>query len=832
MKNSYLSFLIIVVFTSCYRTEQLDKATKADNKDWFINQRAYPYHKVDYNAYQKAFNFYQHQLQNNKMRTTSSLWNLAGPVNIGGRLTDVEMHASSLTTMYLCAASGGVFKSTNAGTTWTPIFDGVGSLSIGDLAIAPSDSNTIYVGTGEANAGGGSLCYDADGIYKSTDAGVTWQSIGLQLTRNTGRIAIHPTNKDIVYAATMGDLFGNNAERGLYKTNDGGTTWTQSLYLNDSTGAVEVVINPVNPDTVFACMWTRVRRPDRRNYGGPESGIYRSFDGGNTWNKLNNPFGSFGNLGRIGIDISKSNPNILYAYVLDDFGSPIGIFKSINSGNSWTNVSSNAGFASVSYWYGRIKIDPTNPDVVYLIDFDLWKTTDGGNNWNNISSGQTHVDQHEVYIHPQNSNLVLLGNDGGFYTSYDGGTSFIHNETLPVTQFYTCEVDEQQPNNYYGGTQDNGTVMTPNGSTTNWTEIWGGDGFVVRVDPTQQGSWTAEYQYAGLSCGLNGVNTNHKFNWNTPYMHEPGNPMTMYLGSNHMYKSLDKGANWFEISPDLSNGIGPSSYPIVYATITTLDVAASDPDVIYAGTDDGNVHVTTDGGQTWTKISNNLPVRWVTRVAVDPRNALDCYVTLSGYRYHDNMSHIYHTTDGGANWVDIQGNLPDMPINTLVVDTMLNQIYIGSDAGVYHTAINQWNNWNVLGSGMPAAPVTDLRLHYPTHSLTAATYGRSMYNLSLSTAGLPTTTLNNANPLVINTIVNNINQNVTLAVYAGTETTIQCKVVDLKGNVVFAISDQKVNKGNTEIQFALNNKLASGKYIAVVANSKVQRTSSFVIIKE
>lgn len=816
--------------TSIQKKENKAVAAKASN-DWFLNQRMFPYAKLDYEGYRKSVNTQLKQLSTTK-QNGASVWQLAGSINTGGRLTDVEMHASSTTTMYLGAASGGVFKSVDAGNTWAPIFDGNASLSIGDIAIAPSDPNIIYVGTGEANAGGGSLTYDGAGIYKSTDAGATWTSVGLELTRNTGRIVIDPQNPDRVFAATMGDLFGDTPDRGVYRTLDGGATWTNVLNTDDSTGAIEVVMHPVNTDTLFACMWTRVRRPVRRNYGGPSSGIYRSYDGGTTWNKLTNPFSSLGLLGRIGISISQSNPSVLYAEVMNDFGAAIGVYKSTNNGDTWTNVTTNLGFAGNSYWYGRIKVDPTNQNTVYVIDFDTWKTTDGGNSWNNLTSGVTHVDQHEVYIHPSNPNLVLLGNDGGFYKSTNGGNQWIHNETLPVMQFYTCEVDESQPNQYYGGTQDNGVITTLTGNTNDWFSIWGGDGFVVLVDPNNPGSWIAESQYAGISTGLTGVDPNHKFNWNTPFIFNPHNSQSMYIGANHLYKSHDQGFNWFEISPDLTKGIGPSQYPIVYATITTVDVAASDTNVIYVGTDDGNVQMTTDEGQSWTDVSAGLPLRWVTRVAADPRNAMDVYVSLSGYRYHDNMSHVYHSDNGGQTWIDIGGNLPDVPVNDLIVDTLTNTIYVGTDIGVYFSHIATVTNWSLLGAGLPLAPVTDLRLHYPTHKLVAATYGRSMYSLDLNTMSGLQTNYNLPKSLVVNVNPNPVHEQLTVSIYAPANILSAIKVYDINGSMIYNNESVVLNEGKNTLRLnAVAAVMKRGVYYLQV-NTKGMKPQTIKVLKQ
>jgi photosystem II stability/assembly factor-like uncharacterized protein len=460
LKNHFYLFIFSLILFSCKNNQQHEQQSESDqtsHSDWFSNQRIFPYAKPDYAAYKNSVQWMN--TQRSAMRSSSQQsWVYAGPENLGGRLTDVEMIPNDPYTIFACGASGGIFRTNNGGLSWFPIFDESPSLSIGDLSIAASNPDVMYCGTGEANAGGGSLCYDGAGIFKSTDSGASWNYVGLEETRNTGRVAIDPKNPDRVFAATMGDLFGNNPDRGLYRTTDGGLNWQNVLFSDDSTGAIDVVIHPQHTDTVFATMWTRVRRPDRRQYGGPASGIFRSYDGGNTWTKLTNGIPSY-SLGRIGIDISQSSPNVLYAIVEDSLGGNSRILKTTDLGDTWNDVTNGFVPNSYSYWYGRIKIDPTNSDVVYAVDFDLWQTLDGGQNWFQASNG-VHVDQHEVYIYPQNPNQLVLGNDGGLYVSFDQGASWTHNELLPIMQFYTCEIDELNPVVIYGGAQDNGVNTT------------------------------------------------------------------------------------------------------------------------------------------------------------------------------------------------------------------------------------------------------------------------------------------------------------------------------------------------------------------------------------
>lgn len=796
----YILLYVLITYLSACNTKNENRNIRNGKpksvNDWFINQRAFPYGKIDYQAYKTAVSYRSSAVSRMKMPGAGNHWQFAGCVNIGGRLTDVEMHPSDLQTMYIGAASGGVFKSADGGSTWVPVFDQQNSLSIGDLAVAPSNPAIIYVGTGESNGGGGSLTYDGNGIYKSTDSGSTWTNIGLISTRNTGRIAIDPNDPDRVFVATMGDLFGNGPDRGVYRTVNGGTSWQKVLFQSDSTGAVEVVINPLHSDTVYATLWERVRRIDRRNYGGPSSGIYRSFDGGNTWTKLITGLPQGLDFGRIGLDISKSSPNILYATLTDNFGIHAGIYKTSNHGDSWVDVTSNFSPVGASYWFGRIKIDPVDPQTVYQIDFDLWKTTDGGSNWNNISSlSGVHVDQHEIYIHPLNTDFLLLGNDGGLYQSADGGITWIHDETMPVTQFYTCEIDETNPSNIYGGTQDNGVIGTITGNLNDWFSIWGGDGFVVLVDPNNPSLIYAESQYGGLNVGTTGVDPLDRINWNTPFVFNPQNTNSLYLGTDKIYKTTDNGTFWNPISTDLTNGSGTASYPIVYGTVTTIAVAPSDSNVIYAGTDDGNVWVTFNEGANWSFISGGLPYRWVTRIAVDQLNPMTAYVTLSGYRYHDNFSHVYKTTSAGNSWIDIGANLPDVPVNDIIYDSTLLKLYIATDIGVFYSDADTMD-WQMLGDSMPLVPVLDLRLHEGTRTLLAATYGRSMfkYDLTYLISGTQenlvtsTATIKSAFP-------NPFSSQLHFEVYAGSEEMTKIELIDLNGRTITLIFEGKLSKG-------------------------------------
>ena len=711
-------------------------------EDLFFRQRAYPSGTINYNAYREALSQAAQKMAGYGNQANRQMWEPAGPENIGGRFSDIEGHPALPGVLFAASSSGGIYKTTDNGVTWTPVFDDALSLSLGDIAIAPSNPSVIYAGTGEANAGGGSITYDGFGIYRSDDTGETWQHVGLDNVGSVGRMAVHPQNPDVVFVAAMGRMFSKTQDRGIYRSMDGGISWENVLFVSDSTGAVDICINPLQPDTLYCAMWERIRTPSRRSYGGVTSNIYRSFDGGDTWEKLtsglpaNSPNG-----GRIGISISPSQPDILYAIYADQTGYFNGVYKTVNSGNTWTRVNDGAlsnCYASYGWWFGRIQVDPVNPNIAYVIGFDLYKTTSGGNSWSMISS-TVHVDHHGLYIDPSNNNKLALGCDGGVYLSQNGGSSWIHLENLPNIQFYTCEIDYQYPQRLYGGAQDNGTLRTMTGNTDDWTMIFGGDGFRVLVDPANNNYVYCEYQYGqfqrstngGNSFGyaMNGINSGDRFNWNTPVVFDPSNPSVLYLGSNKVYKTTNRASSWQVISPDLTGG-QPGN--LVYGTIYSISVSPVNPGVIYAGTDDGRVWVTVNGGSNWQNVSAGLPQRWVTSVAADPFDVNKVYVTFSGYKFDSYIPHIMVSHNKGFSWEDISADLPQAPVNIIIPDPLNDSaLYVGSDVGVY-VSWNDGENWGLLGDGLPNVPVLDLKLHAPTHTLVAATYGRSMYKIQLN----------------------------------------------------------------------------------------------------
>ncbi|MFC2132461.1 T9SS type A sorting domain-containing protein [Bacteroidota bacterium] len=829
---SVIALLIIGITITLLRNDKIEnlpeKTGPKTPNDWLFSQRVFPYNRINPEAYeasrQQAIELRQ---QTSRLKNNQEAWQFAGPVNVGGRINDVEMHSSDMQIIYACAASGGIYKSENQGISWAQIFDNDYSLSIGDMAIAETDKRILYVGTGEPNGGQGSITYDGYGVFKSINEGETWTHVGLENAGGIGRVEVDPKNSDRVFVAAMGNLFAKNAERGIYRTLNGGETWENVLFVSDSTGGIDLCINPEHPDTIYATMWERVRYPERRTYGGPSTGIWRTYNGGDDWEKLTIGLPTT-DLGRIGIDISKSNPEILYVAYSNASGTWKDVYKTINGGDTWTATnSSGLGGTTYYWWFSKIQIDPINPNVVYNLGFHTHKTRNGGQSWDRISN--LHVDQHGAYVHPQNNSLVIIGNDGGVYISNNGGTTTSFVSTLPITQFYTCEVNYQHPEQIMGGTQDNGTVRTLTGEFDDWSSVYGGDGFVIRVDPTDDQYVYASSQRGGFGRSTNGgqsfsgarpSSSGDRYNWKTPYILDPNNPRTLYFGSNYVYKSTTRAATWTKVSNDLTNGNQP---PWNYGTITTLAVSKINDNILYAGTDDGNVWVNPDvGGQgEWTKISDNLPIRWVTCVATDPFDENTAYVTFSGLRYFDYVPHVFKTTNLGETWTDISSNLPDFPVNNIQIDPdHQGRYYIATDGGVF-VSQNSGNSWSILGSELPNSPVLDLCLHNPTRTLVAATFGRSMYKYDLnSISGIDQTEVI-INPLKVYPNPSSDIVNITFDLQS--EQTGQLIIFDISGKVLKVLHDGAFHSGNQHFTWDgtnNGNRRIAGMYICRLVTNK------------
>lgn len=732
-----------------------DREAPGDN-DYLYLQRRLPDGRINLQAHARAL-AHARLLRARLVATTgldaAGVWQLRGPINVGGRVTDVVGDPANASKFYVGAASGGVWKTTDGGSTFTPIFDGQGTLSIGALALDPRDSNILYVGTGESNPGGGSTTQPGDGVWKTTDGGATWQHLGLDNTVETGRIVIDPKNPNNVFVAAMGNLFTHNIDRGVYRSQDGGATWTKVLFISDGAGAIDLAIDPVTPSRVFAATWERQRTPSARIYGGPGSGLWRSTDGGTTWTALAGGLpASSTEPSRIGVVVAPSSPSTVYAiYSRKADFSLEGLFRSTDSGTTWTKQSATS-LASIigaqGYWSGRLFVHPTNPNDLWVDGVGLAHSTNGGASFTAISG--LHADHHAQWFSPANPAVILKGTDGGLYRTTNGGSSWTHFNNLPISQFYTVEAHALDPSRIYGGLQDNGVQRTPDGQINDWSRIVGGDGLEVHVDLRSTQVVYAESQFGALRRSTDGGTTfssatsglSGRLGWKTPIAIDPastgtGTSSTLYLGSSMLFRSTNSAGSWTAISGDLTNG-DQGVGTVVFGTITTVAVAPSNKNTIYIGTDDGNVWVTQNAGASYTRIDASLPDLWVTRVAVDPGNDAIAYATFSGFRVDQPLAHVFRTTDHGATWTDISSDLPDAPVNAIAIDPRQSStLYVGSDVGAF-VSTDLGASWAPLGTGLPDAPVSDLKvLAGPPATLYAATYGRSVYSIELP--GAPAT---------------------------------------------------------------------------------------------
>lgn len=741
--------------------------------------------KTDSELHLKWFQQYKEMQKSSPFKDLE--WSHIGPTNVSGRCTDIAVRSpkGQHYTIYVATASGGVWKTVNEGTTWEPIFDSHASASIGDIALAPSDSSILWVGTGEANIFRSSQL--GAGIYKSTDAGETWEHKGLADSLTISRIVVHPENPDVVYAAASGHEWTHNEQRGVFKTTDGGETWEKIFYISPQTGAIDLALDPEDPETLYAAMWQRIRLKwnDPRNLTGyDESGIFKTTDGGETWEDISQGLPEAEYRGRIGMDVCLSQPNVLYALVdnyeisreltpeekaapytrnLKGIIKGATVYRSEDKGESWTQMSGKTEemrkfmmrhSGTYGWVFGQIRVDPNDPDRVYIMGVPLSVSTDGGKTFKHIAR-EVHGDHHGMWIDPDNSSYIVNVNDGGIAISYDKGKNwktFTHN--LPVCQFFNVSYDMSDPFYVYGSMQDHGSFraqvlprkdrrgnVLEGFQAVEWERAPGGEGSTHAIDPTDPdivysagfyGHITRTDMETGESKGLfppeePGLDQ-LRGQWLAPIVLSPNHPKTVYLGLQYLYRSRFKGDVWERISPDLSYGIKARLGDIPYQTIFTISESPFNPKVIYAGTDDGRVHVTRDGGKNWKEIMDGLPYRkWVSRMVASQHDESTVYMTQNGKRDDDFTPYVWKSTDYGETWVDISSNMPLGPVNAIIEDPVNEDIlYVAADPGVYVTK-DGGETWNVLGGDLPTAFVQDIVIHPRDNILVIATHGRGMY---------------------------------------------------------------------------------------------------------
>jgi photosystem II stability/assembly factor-like uncharacterized protein len=690
-----------------------------------------------------------------------------GPANMGGRVDDFAVVESDPNVVYAGFASGGIWKTTNAGTTWEPVFDNEAVSTIGALALAPSDPSIVWAGTGEVNNRQSSSW--GNGIYKSLDAGRTWKHMGLAETHYIGGIAVHPVNPDVVYAAAPGRLWGPNKERGVYKTTDGGKTWKLVLFVNEDTGVVDLAMDPQSPDTLYAAAYQRRRSVFGFNGSGPGSAIYKTIDGGATWTKLAKglPYENeaAGETGRIGLAVYRRNTNIIYACVEHAKG---GIFRSEDKGETWTKMSPTQ---HRPMYYSRLFIDPNNDLRIWLLGAPMLYSEDGGKTFQTDRVRRIHGDYHAMWINPKDSRHMITGSDGGVYWSYDAGKTWDYIDTMAVGQFYEVGFDMRKPYWIYGGLQDNSnwggpsrTFDTLGITTEDWTSVGGADGFYVQVDPNDPNTVYGEAQDGELyrrdmrtgesrSIKPPEAEGEHlRFQWNSPVVISSHDSKRIYYGGQFLFRSDDRGGAWTKISPDLTAGQDRNKIAIMgkvtdaktlsrhdgvqdWPCITTISESPVNADVLWVGTDDGCLQTTRDGGKTWRNVADRAPGlpkgTYVTRVVASKHAEGTAYATFDGHRMNDFGIYVFTTSDFGQTWKDISNGIPR---NNGVVNVIRehfrnpNLLFAGTEYGAY-VSFDKGAQWMPLKLNVPTVPVDDIAIHPRENDLIFGTHGRSIWVL-------------------------------------------------------------------------------------------------------
>ena len=747
MSNLYpiiLGLCCSLVILSCQPSTQSEswQATygqKHAPADHFYLQRAYPDAIFSEKVYKAALveASAQMNLRGGLPPGFSELWSSKGPGNIGARVNAIAVHPTNEKIIYAGFSCGGVYKTKDGGLSWSPIFDDRAYLAIGAIAIDPSNPEIVYVGTGDPNITG--YPFLGDGLYRSVNGGQSWSRIGLAETRIISKIVIDPSNTQRIHVGTMGLPFERNRQRGLYSTTDGGLSWTQSLFVSEQAGIIDLVMDPKNPSTLYAAAWNRIRNNRESMISGPDAAIYKSTNSGQSWIKLAGGLPT-GNLGRIGLAFYSGTPNQVFAVYNDDTAELENIFRTSDDGNTWepliipgkSNLSGNV-YGGFGWYFGKIKVNPKNPLELYLLSISLWKTSDGGRTWISQGDGEVHSDKHDLVYTP--SGDLLLGSDGGIDKSTDGGSTWIDIESIPTTQFYRIDYNPHNPNRYYGGAQDHGTVS---GSAVNqiWQRMEGGDGFQMRFNPIDAQVVWAQTQNGTLRVSTNGgsyfqlalvgIDRSERVNWDAPLIISPHDPEILYTGTQRVYQnSTGTSPLWKAISPDLTDG---NIFGRNFHTISCLHESPLNADLLMAGTSDGNVWQTNDRGNNWNRIDATLPERYVTAVKTSPSNASALYVSHSGYKDNENQAQLRMSRNLGKTWTSIAGDLPPLAINDFIVlpghqDSIL---FVANDGGVY-ASTNFGRNWNRLGTNMPIVAAYCLAWNVAKNELVVGTHGKSIF---------------------------------------------------------------------------------------------------------
>tara|TARA_B100000586_G_scaffold49892_1_gene33199 strand:+ start:5090 stop:8200 length:3111 start_codon:yes stop_codon:yes gene_type:complete len=692
---------------------------------------------------------------------------------MGGRVADLAVVDDNPSVFYVGTASGGVWKTVNHGTSFEPVFDHESTSSIGDVTVSQRNPNLVWVGTGEPNNRQSSPY--GNGVYRSLDGGANWQHMGLDETRHIGRIQIDHRDNNRVFIGAVGHLWGPNEERGVFRTTDAGQTWEKVLFINEDTGVIDLAMDPHDSNTLFAAAYQRRRTAGGFNGGGSGSGIYRTMDGGDTWERLAEGLPQ-GDMGRIGLDIYRRDPDIVFATV-EAGGGRGGVYRSTDRGNSWEHLSTQN---NRPMYYSQIRVDPSDPNWVYSGGLNIYVSSDGGRTFRGATA-EVHSDHHAMWIDPNNSNNLIIAGDGGISVSFDRTRTWRQLRNIVISQFYEIGVDMREPYFVCGGLQDNGSWCGPSRTLTtlgirnrDWYNIGGGDGFYVRIDPTDSSVLFGESQggnvyrknlITGESQRIrplpraqgqgpdSGEEVDFAWNWNTPMLISEHDNRLIYIGSSHLMKSADRGVTWEAVSPDVTTGVNRDDLEIMgtqvqrgttlsandgissYGNLTTISESPTSPNVLYVGTDDGNIHGTRDAGTNWVMLSGDMPGlaapnTVVTRVVASRFNEGRVYATFDGHERDDYRPYVYRSDDYGNTWEPIVSGLPDDATVNIIVEHPRNEnlLFLGNEIGVF-VSIDRGDSWAQLKNNLPTVPVDDIVIHPRENDLVLGTHGRGIWIL-------------------------------------------------------------------------------------------------------
>jgi photosystem II stability/assembly factor-like uncharacterized protein len=701
-------------------------------------------------------------------------WRAAGPVKIGARIEAIAIPPGNTGTIYAGVGSGNLWKTVNNGLTWRPIFEHESAFAIGDVAVSQSNPDVVWVGTGEAQPRYAGYAYPGTGVFKSLNGGRTWEHMGLGETHHVGKVLIHPTKPNTVYVAAMGRQWSHNRERGVFRTTDGGAHWQHVLMIDDSTGVADLVMDPTNPNRLYAWAW--------QIEAGTRGGLFMSRDGGTTWRRSEVGLPT-GLRGRAGLEVSPSAPNIVYLFLDNRNPSPVKgrpftggeVYRSTDFGTTWRKVNTEDLYSvfSVYGWkFTDVRVDPRNPQHLYILGNSAHESFDGGATWRRVGAqilrlhdteGRAlHLDHHELVIDPANPDRLLLGNDGGLFQSYDGGRSWLHLNNIPVVQMYYVGTDDRMPYRIFAGTQDDAALYGPSTASLDdavadpWRSVYldrwtGGDSYVTIPDPTDDRLVYYEHQYGeimrmditGASVISGGPSSERispkpragepevRFSWYTPFFISPHNARTLYAGGTRVMKTMDRGASWTAISPDLGDSVGVDRAAVPTGALTMLMESPRVRGMLAGGTEGGRVWITTDDGGRWKRIDAGLPRKWVSRVTLSSHNPAVMYVSMTGFREDDTRPYIFASSDTGRTWRSIVSNLPQESVNVIKEDPLDAEIlYVGTDLGVY-VSRNGGERWESLSATLPSTPVQDLAIQSRDNELVIGTHGRGAWILDL-----------------------------------------------------------------------------------------------------